>query len=67
MKYLENFAAAHQARARNAERHFLCDELPWSYQTKTLNTARAQADCTAMVVLAPVLMTDFIDWKIKSL
>lgn len=29
--------------------------------------AQLQADCSAMVALALVLMTDFIDWKIESL
>lgn len=51
----------------HVEHRFLCDELPWFCQSETPNTARLQADCRAMVVLALVLMTDFIDWKIKSL
>lgn len=31
------------------------------------NSEQLQADCRAMVVFGLVLMTDFIDWKIRSL
>lgn len=32
-----------------------------------MRLAQLLADCGARLVLARVLMTDFIDWKIKSL
>lgn len=32
-----------------------------------MRLAQMLADCGARLVLARVLMTDFIDWKIKSL
>lgn len=63
MKYLDN----NNNKQMHVERRFLRDELLWFCQSKTQNTARLQADCRAIVVLALVLMTDFIDWKIKSL
>ncbi len=66
-KYYELAAKLAKKCRLGVKHHFLCDELPQFCRSKTPNMARLQADCRAMVVLALVLMTDFIDWKIKSL